>query len=257
MRWWHKILNFDRNSSVQNTLHHTVKNTIQSKVQTYTQHTGRLFVVGDLHGCYAQLMQQLAIVEFDFEQDLLIAVGDLVDRGADSLKCLNLIDEPWFKAIRGNHEEMCILSQTDWRMADLHRQHGGEWFYALSIAQREQVIAKCQALPVILEIEYHHQRYGFVHADIDQNDWVTFKQSVQVNPELALWGRGRIRNKRSGVYSQIQGIDQVFLGHTVVDSVTKRDNCYFLDTGCVFGQHLTVVEINPKRSIEQQVTVII
>lgn len=50
---------------------------------------GRLFVVGDIHGCYDLLMQQLERVQFNFEKDLLIAVGDLVDSGPDSLKCLS------------------------------------------------------------------------------------------------------------------------------------------------------------------------
>ena len=79
-------------------------------IEHYQHEKGRLFVVGDIHGCYDELMQGLEQVNFDFQNDLLIAVGDLVDRGSDSLKCLNLIDEPWFKAILGNHEEMCVLS---------------------------------------------------------------------------------------------------------------------------------------------------
>ncbi|WP_434057112.1 metallophosphoesterase [Acinetobacter silvestris] len=229
---------------------------VQLKTQIYQHTRGRLFVVGDLHGCYDQLMQKLADVQFNFEQDLLIAVGDLVDRGPESLKCLNLIDQPWFKAILGNHEEMCILSKVDRKMANLHADHGGEWFYHLAPIQREQVRKQCLTLPVILEVEFQNQRYGFVHADIDHNDWNEFKQSVQSQHELALWGRGRIRNKRPALYGKIQGIDQVFLGHTVIDFVTKRDNCYYLDTGCVFGRKLTLVEISPSISIEQQIKVV-
>ncbi|OTG80676.1 metallophosphoesterase [Acinetobacter sp. ANC 4648] len=244
MVWLNKLLGLGR------------RDVVQAKTQIYQHETGRLFVVGDVHGCYDQLMQQLAAVKFNFNQDLLVAVGDLVDRGADSLKCLNLVDQPWFKAIRGNHEEMCILSKVDRHMADLHVQHGGEWFYALDPIQREQVIQKCVALPIILEIEYQTQCYGFVHADIHKNQWDIFKKSVQSNHELAVWGRGRIRNKRPELYSKIQGIDLVFLGHTVVDCVTKRENCYFLDTGCVFGKELTLVEISPNISIEQQVKVV-
>lgn len=45
---------------------------------------GRDFVVGDLHGYYAELMQALEQVSFDFTQDRLLAVGDLINRGPDS-----------------------------------------------------------------------------------------------------------------------------------------------------------------------------
>lgn len=74
-------------------------------VEFYTKPIrGRLFVVGDLHGCYTLLMNKLEELEFNFQQDLLVSVGDLVDRGQENLECLSLINEPWFKAIRGNHE---------------------------------------------------------------------------------------------------------------------------------------------------------
>ncbi|TCM70948.1 serine/threonine protein phosphatase 1 [Acinetobacter calcoaceticus] len=225
-------------------------------VQIYSQPFQRLFVVGDIHGCYQQLMQKLQQLGFDFQQDLLVSVGDLVDRGPESLKCLNLIDQPWFTAILGNHEEMCLLSEHDPAMADLHSQHGGEWLYALDPEQQAQVRARCRRLPIVLEIEHQQQHYGFVHADVDHNDWQAFKQAVTRSHDVAIWSRGRIRNKRPHLYHHVQGIDRVYLGHTVVPQVTQRDNCYYLDTGAVFGHHLSVVEIDIQQPIEQQLKVI-
>lgn len=234
-------------------------------IEYYQHQSGRLFVVGDIHGCYDELMQKLEVINFDFQQDLLVAVGDLVDRGFESLKCLELIDEPWFKAILGNHEEMCILSYGgDAMMQDIHARHGGEWFYALSEHQQREVVEYCMRLPLVLEVSHQNKRYGFVHADIHQNHWNFFKQELEaLNPlhgrvcrETALWGRSRVRNRPPERYKTIQGIDAVFLGHTVVDHVTKRRNCYFLDTGAVFGQALTIIEININNPIEQQVKVV-
>ncbi|MCO6561391.1 MAG: metallophosphoesterase, partial [Gilliamella sp.] len=68
----------------------------------------KIFVVGDLHGCYDLLMSKLSDAGFDFKHDLLIAVGDLIDRGTQNLECLRLINENWFKTVRGNHEQMAI-----------------------------------------------------------------------------------------------------------------------------------------------------
>lgn len=227
-------------------------------IQYYHHKQGRLFVVGDLHGCYDELMQALTKLQFDFQHDLLVCVGDLVDRGADSLKCLNLTDAPWFKSIMGNHEEMCLNAKTDPMMARLHAQHGGEWFYALSEADQNHVVEWCQKLPIILEIEYQGYKYGFVHGDIEQNDWEAFKATIHDEKyrEIALWGRSRVRNSAKKNFKNIQGVDTVFLGHTVVDLVTKRHNCYFIDTGAVFGMRLTVLEIHPDMPIEKQVIVI-
>lgn len=217
----------------------------------------RLFVVGDVHGCYTQLMQALAQVDFDFSQDLLIGLGDLVDRGPESLKCLNLLQQPWFKAVLGNHEEMCLHSEHDRMMADLHCRHGGQWFYDLPLIERQRIIALVRQLPIVLEIEHQGQRIGFVHADVDLNHWEAFKAEVQRNPEAAVWGRGRIRNNRPHRYQAVKGIDRIFLGHTVVDQVTQRDNCYYIDTGAVFGKQLSVIEIDLQRPVEQQVAVIV
>lgn len=82
-----------------------------------------IFVVGDLHGCYTLLMNELDKVSFDPARDLLISVGDLVDRGAENVECLELITMPWFRAVRGNHEQMMIdglrsleTSFTGWQM---------------------------------------------------------------------------------------------------------------------------------------------
>src|SRR3546814_1363745 len=65
---------------------------------------GRDFIVGDLHGCLDLLQVELARIAFDPTRDRLFSVGDLTDRGPDSMGCLRLLREPWFYAVHGNHE---------------------------------------------------------------------------------------------------------------------------------------------------------
>nr|WP_307878629.1 metallophosphoesterase [Acinetobacter seifertii] len=76
-------------------------------------------------------MQKLAEHNFDFDKDLLISVGDLIDKGPENIDCLTLINQPWFTMVRGNHEEMCIIGQFDLRIRDIHLRNGGEWFYSM------------------------------------------------------------------------------------------------------------------------------
>ncbi|EHV10027.1 phosphatase 1 [Escherichia coli DEC4E] len=52
--------------------------------------------------------EKLETIGFDTKKDLLISVGDLVDRGTENVECLELITFPWFRAVRGNHEQMMI-----------------------------------------------------------------------------------------------------------------------------------------------------
>tara|TARA_R110000824_G_scaffold105368_5_gene249328 strand:- start:6917 stop:7708 length:792 start_codon:yes stop_codon:yes gene_type:complete len=66
---------------------------------------GRIFVIGDIHGAHKALVQVLERCEFDYENDQLITIGDIVDGWGDSymvveelLKIKNRID------IIGNHD---------------------------------------------------------------------------------------------------------------------------------------------------------
>lgn len=67
---------------------------------------GRDFVIGDIHGCFDAVRAILGDVKFDESKDRLFSVGDLVDRGPDSIEAIDWIAKPWFHAVRGNHEQM-------------------------------------------------------------------------------------------------------------------------------------------------------
>src|SRR5689334_16851024 len=69
------------------------------------ENNNKTYVVGDCHGCHNQLVKALELANFDYNNDTLISLGDLVDRGPDSclvieklLKIKNLI------SIKGNHD---------------------------------------------------------------------------------------------------------------------------------------------------------
>ena len=74
---------------------------------------GMDYVVGDLHGHYDQLMADLQRIQFDFAKDRLFAVGDLGDRGEQSEKVIELLKEPWFFSVRGNHDQFILDRYED------------------------------------------------------------------------------------------------------------------------------------------------
>lgn len=80
----------------------------QKYIEEITRNTGRTFVIGDLHGELDKLYEAMEHVDFNYDEDLIISVGDLVDRGPNSLECFNLVYKSWFKSVRGNHEQFFL-----------------------------------------------------------------------------------------------------------------------------------------------------
>ena len=74
----------------------------------------RTFVVGDIHGRCAQLLNLLDMLPRDPQSDTLVFLGDLIDRGADAPGCVDHIlklcreNPERVICLRGNHEQMLM-----------------------------------------------------------------------------------------------------------------------------------------------------
>ena len=71
------------------------------------------YVIGDIHGCYQDMMALLNKIESQDQDAQIIFVGDFIDRGPDVDKVLdwcleNITLDGKYKAVRGNHEQMAI-----------------------------------------------------------------------------------------------------------------------------------------------------
>src|SRR4051812_17438379 len=74
-----------------------------ARLALFRRMNGRLIAIGDIHGCHAEfadLLNQLALTR----DDRLILLGDLVNRGPDSCKVLDLARAYRATALLGNHE---------------------------------------------------------------------------------------------------------------------------------------------------------
>lgn len=198
---------------------------------------GRDFFVGDLHGCYALLEHHLNRVRFDSTIDRLISVGDLADRGPSSLECVHLIEQPWFFAVRGNHEDMAIGVHRGGWSPNNFAMNGGHWFFELDQPTQERVVQLMETLPYTIEVPIGNKLVGVLHADCLVNSWKAFDGIY--NKESVLWGRGRIgRNDPTWV----RDVDAVVVGHTPVKKIGALGNVVYIDTGAVYGKGLTLIE---------------
>lgn len=202
-----------------------------------TNAKGRDFFVGDLHGCFALLQHHLSLVNFNPAVDRLISVGDLADRGPSSLECVELIAQPWFFAVRGNHEDMAIGVHRGGWSAHNFAMNGGGWFFELDEPTQQRVVEMMEKLPYTIDVDVEDRLIGVLHADCLVNSWKAFHGTY--NKESVLWGRGRIGRKDP---TWVRDVDAVIVGHTPVKKIGALGNVVYIDTGAVYGKGLTLLE---------------
>jgi serine/threonine protein phosphatase 1 len=237
-----------------------------NKVEYYDWNSiGRDFVVGDIHGCYDYLQFLLAYVNFDKTKDRLFSVGDLVDRGPDSLKCLELVFEPWFHCVLANHEDMMIrgVLDDDQNQLDSWLWNGGQWVYEYDIRTIRQIVQEVRKkLPFVIVLgKNSEKRINIVHAEMYRNstgeDFATdedidnwnFDEYQEVN---MVWGRSIAENRqmfRDNPKYKNDGLSKTYVGHTPVDTHFEVLNHRFIDTGAVYShtkqldRNMTMVDL--------------
>lgn len=224
--------------------------------------SGRVFIAGDLHGCYTQLQAILTHIAFNpAEGDCCILVGDLTDRGPDSIACLQLIEKPGFISVQGNHETMLLAA---WQHTPLSEycwcQNGGTWFYRLPADMQHHLkntyTERISELPYAIEITtIDGLHIGICHADPVFPDWHQLRQALQTHEiiptpliEKLVWSRERLtllqHTSTPPQVAQISHIDYCVMGHTPLrNTPVQHGNCIWIDGGAAFaGGTLTVME---------------
>ena len=221
---------------------------------------GRDFVVGDIHGMFPHLRALLAEVAFDRDRDRLFSVGDLIDRGPESERVLEWIEQPWFHACRGNHEQMAIDSLDPEEFDLWINWNGGAWWLDIEASRQACFRRTFARMPFALEIETGTGMVGVVHADIPPGlGWDEFMRRLRDGDRsaiwCALWSRERLTAPRFATPVG-GGVDRIYCGHTPVRDPVRCHDVYHIDTGAAYVHsghpeaRLTMVEIHPERHCE-------
>lgn len=198
-------------------------------------------MVGDIHGHYDLLNEELSYEGFNPSCDRLFSVGDLIDRGPKSLRCLELLNESWFFAVRGNHEQMMIDSINHSSFPSWRRNYG-QWLNCISEDDAVKWANRLDELPVAITINCGNFRVGICHAEPSGRDWNRMIKDPGRYQQM-MWGRTILRGE--GDLEDVSGVDFTVHGHTPIPQPRRIGNRYFLDTGAGDGDRLTV------RSLDQ------
>jgi len=207
--------------------------------------TGRLFAIGDIHGCPDELATMLGRID-PKRGDIVVFIGDYVDRGPSSRDVIEQLlmlkresgCQPIF--LKGNHEDMMLsFLGLPGRFGESFLFNGGASTldsYGVTESQLEQAarFIPDQHLAFFsdLAISYLSPPYLFVHAGV-----MPARQLDEQVPEDMLWIRQEF------IFNPHELGQMVVFGHTPMKTV-MFDPPYKIgiDTGLVYGNKLTCIE---------------
>jgi diadenosine tetraphosphatase ApaH/serine/threonine PP2A family protein phosphatase len=201
-------------------------------------------LVGDVHGCFDELMD---LLERLAPARTLVFVGDLVDRGPKVRETLDFVRKACAEGralcVRGNHEDKLLRALKG---ADVKRSADLESSLAQlasqTPAERAATIAFLESLPHQLALD--DGRLVVAHAGLEER--LHGKDSKGARA-FALFGKTTGRTGADGYPERLdwaadyRGAAAVVYGHTPVERAAWRSETICLDTGCVFGGALTAL----------------
>src|SRR5258708_13078196 len=119
---------------------------------------GRTIVVGDIHGCYDELMELLDKVGFA-KKDRLVSVGDLIAKGPKSREVLELfMSDERLSTVIGNHD---LILRRRWNGEDIELKAAQKQTHKRLKSEKDRYCLFLIALPFVTALRTHR----VVHAD--------------------------------------------------------------------------------------------
>jgi len=196
----------------------------------------RTIVCGDIHGCFDELRELLQLVEFT-DQDILVHVGDMIDRGPASWEVAEFFrDTPNAVSALGNHERRLArsvqgTSHPAWSqlqtLSRLPMESWGEWADAFLL------------LPAVIETDHAIVTHSRLDPSLPLDDQDPHFTCAVGGPSVV------IELDQTGVplwYYDTDFDKPIGMGHIGYERIELvPGGLYALDTGAVKGKTLTAM----------------
>ncbi|MDQ6960178.1 MAG: symmetrical bis(5'-nucleosyl)-tetraphosphatase [Mariprofundaceae bacterium] len=255
-----------------------------------------VYAVGDIQGCYKPLKQLLKKVEFNPAKDVLWCVGDLVNRGPDSLKVLRYLKSlgDACVCVLGNHDLHLlgqVAGESPYRRDTLQkvldapeRDDLMDWLRYRPLLHHDEGLGWCMVhagFPPDWTLKKCKKRAKKVEDILRGKEWMEFCRHIHAHdfPACEPKKKGlsrqlftvaaftRVRyctsdgcfnwHNRSGepgrnecawyAHKHLAWPDdcRVIFGHWAAQGlVTNRPHVLGLDSGCVWGETLTLARLD-------------
>ncbi len=192
----------------------------------------KTYIIGDLHGCFDEfiaLSNRIGIKE----NDLVISLGDIVDRGNKSVDLYKYFRERENSVVlMGNHERKHLKGTLSYSQEIVKIQMAKEY---------DDFLKWLKTLPYYFETEEALIIHAFFEHDIPLHH-----QKKEVLAGTTSGSRFLEKKYKNGTYwnDYYTGNKPIIYGHHVVGEKPKiKNNTYGIDTGACHGGYLTIVEL--------------
>jgi predicted phosphodiesterase len=242
---------------------------MDTREKTIVNPRGRIIVLGDLQGCYTEAVRLLEKCEAT-SKDVVIMAGDLIDRGPDNDKCVDLAmhyeaSQGCAAAVLGNHEER-HLQYRDMDEKGLDPKVKIESHIQTRKQLRAEHYAYMRTLPLYIKLPEHNA--VVVHAglfpgvSLEQQEKQHLLHIQMVDSTVGYDDSGnRVVNKRTMWPSKAptpswkfwtnlyNGPERVIFGHSVFDKPLLTDKLAGIDGGACFGRSLHALIVDEWRIV--------
>src|SRR4029453_3479322 len=112
----------------------------------------RTIVVGDIHGCYDELMALLEKAEFG-ENDRCVSVGDLITKGPKNREVLELfMTDHRFSTVIGNHD---LALRRRWNGEDIELKAAKKETHKELKSEKDAYASFLNRLPFTIDLDTH------------------------------------------------------------------------------------------------------
>jgi serine/threonine protein phosphatase 1 len=210
-----------------------------------TRRMMKKFVIGDIHGTHKALVQCLARSGFDKKKDMLIVIGDVVDRYHDVKACVaELLTVKNLVLVLGNHDAWFI----EWLENPAGRMIEWDWNGGLETKKSygNKPVPKRHRAFFEKGRPFHVEGNKlFVHGGCSEK-----LPAGEQDPQLLMWDRNLWKKaawwQASDPAHKLSSYDEIIIGHTPTDTrgPAKCCNVWNIDQGAGWGGYLTVMDID-------------
>jgi len=231
---------------------------------------GAFDIIGDVHGCYRELHLLLQKLGYDVPNDpdqisaanvaspdgrKIIFVGDLVDRGENSMTSLKivmaLVEAGIALSVRGNHDDKFLRWLKGNNVSINHGLEGTiEDFKRVPADMRDHLIAFLSTLPLYLWLD--GGKLVVVHAGIQRDMLGRTDNRVR---GFCLYGDTEGTRDATGLPIRYHwaagylGETTIVYGHTPLSKTGWVNKTLCVDTACCFGGALTALRWPERKTV--------